>query len=291
MATTGTPPQPRDAGAKSLVMHSAARHYDLLAWLLTLGRERALRERLVELARLAPGEIVLDVGCGTGSLAVVAKGRVGPAGRVTGIDASPEMIAQARTKAARAGLDIRFDIARAEALPLPDGSVDVVLSTLMLHHLPAKVRERFAGEIRRVLKPTGRVLAVDFEPPAKKRGGLISQVHRHGHVPLREITALLERAGLRVQESGAVGASDLKFTVATAPDALEMAPRPALPPLPLPPWIWLTGGAALIAIHLLVLRMASTALVLSGIGLALLAALLVAHVGAAGGVHRLLKRH
>jgi hypothetical protein len=153
------------------------------------------------------------------------------------------------------------------------------------------VRERFAGEIRRVLKPTGRVLAVDFEPPAKKRGGLISRLHRRGHVPLREITALLERAGLRVQERGAVGASDLQFTVATAPDALELAPRPALPPLPLPPWIWLTGGAALIAIHLLVLRMASTALVLSGIGLALLAALLVAHVGAAGGVHRLLKRH
>src|SRR5205085_3655875 len=117
----------RDAGAKSLVMRSAARHYDLLAWLLTLGRERALRERLVDIARLTPGETVLDVGCGTGSLAVAAKRRVGPAGSVRGVDASPEMIAQARTKAVKGGLDITFDVARAEALPLPDPSVDIAL--------------------------------------------------------------------------------------------------------------------------------------------------------------------
>jgi SAM-dependent methyltransferase len=266
----------------------------LLAWLLTLGRERALRERFVELARLAPGEIVLDVGCGTGSLVFAASRRVGPTGRVTGLDASPEMIAQARTKAAKQGLDVTFDVARAEALPVPDASVDVVLSTLMLHHLPAVVRERFAREVRRVLKPTGRVLAVDFEPPASKPGGLISQVHRHGHVPLREITALLDRAGLRVQESGAVGASDLQFTVACVPDALgpsAPAMQRTLAPLPVPRWLWAAGGALLIGIHLLLLRMSPAALALGGAAAVLVAALVIAHVGAAGGIHRMLRRH
>ena len=295
-ATTSDSREAREPSTKSLVMHSAARHYDLLAWLLTLGRERALRERLVDIARLAPGEMVLDVGCGTGSLAVTAKRRVGPAGRVRGVDASSEMIEQARAKAAKAGLDVAFDVARAAALPVPDASVDVVLSTLMLHHLPAAVRERFAGEIRRVLKPGGRVLAVDFEPPAKKPGGLISQLHRHGHVPLREILALLERAGLRVEETGAVGASDLQFATARVPvpGAHEPPTPPAvrsLPPLPMPRWIWLVGIAAVLVAHALLLRVASTALVLGGLSVVVIAALLLAHLGAAGGIHRLLRRH
>src|SRR5687768_2453538 len=81
-----------------LVIHWAAR-YDLLAWLLTHGRERAFREKLIALARIAPGESVLDVGCGTGTLAIAAKRQAGPAGQVCGIDASPSMNARARSKA------------------------------------------------------------------------------------------------------------------------------------------------------------------------------------------------
>ena len=285
MATTGG----------SLVMHSAAKHYDLLAWLLTLGRERALRERFVDIARLAPGEAVLDVGCGTGSLAMAAKRRVGHTGSVRAVDASPEMIAQARAKAAKAGLDVAFDVARAESLPVPDASVDAVLSTLMLHHLPSAVRERFAAECRRVLKPGGRVLAVDFEPPAQKPGGLISQLHRHGHVPLREIVALLQRAGLRVDESGAVGASDLQFAVArVAVDDMHDTSPPmvrALPPLPMPRWVWLLPIATVVAAHVLLLRIASATLVLGSLAALAVAALLLAHLGAAGGVHRLVARH
>ena len=88
---------------KGAVMRSSARFYDLMVWLLTFGRERAFRERLVELARVQLGESVLDVGCGTGSLAIAAKRRVGPTGIVHGIDASPEMIARATRKATKAG--------------------------------------------------------------------------------------------------------------------------------------------------------------------------------------------
>src|SRR5687768_2717271 len=154
---------------KGLVMHSQARYYDLLAWLLTLGREPAFRARLVDLARLKPGEAVLDVGCGTGTLAIAARQRVGAAGTVHGIDASPEMIAQARRKAMKAGIDVVFQSGIVEALPFPDAHFDVVLSTLMLHHLPRLVREQCAREMRRVLKPGGRLLAVDFATPARQR--------------------------------------------------------------------------------------------------------------------------
>ena len=227
---------------KSAVMHSAAGYYDALVWALTLGRERALRERLVEAARLAPGEVVLDVGCGTGSLAIAAKRVVGATGAVHAVDAAPEMIARARTKAARRGVDVAFDTARAEALPFPDAHFDVVLGTLMLHHLPGPVRRAFAAEVRRVLKPGGRMLAVDFEAPAQHGRGLIAHFHRHGGLPMRDVVGLLEAAGLRVRETGALGMSDLHFALATVPRAGE-ADEPAASPvtrtyaeLPLPWW-------------------------------------------------------
>ena len=195
------------------VLHWAAR-YDLLVWLLTHGRARAFRERLVNLAHLASGESVLDVGCGTGSLAIAAKGRVG-AGAVFGIDPSPAMIARATSKAAKAGIDVCFRNGVAEALPFPDAQFDVVLSTLMLHHLPHKLRQQCAGEIRRVLKPQGRVLVVDFAQARPKSGGL-AHFHRHGHVQPRDVVALLEEARLRTVESGPVGISSLHFVLAVA---------------------------------------------------------------------------
>ena len=140
---------------KGLVIHWAAR-YDLLAWVLTRGRERAFRERLIGLAGLEPGDSVLDIGCGTGTLAIAATRHVGLTGTVYGIDASPQMIARATRKAAKAGTPAVFQLAAAENLPFPDARFDVVLSTLMLHHLPRNTRQQCAIEIRRVLKPGGR---------------------------------------------------------------------------------------------------------------------------------------
>lgn len=197
--------------SNGLVVHWAAR-YDLLVALFTLGRERRFRERLLDLTHLEPGESVLDIGCGTGTLAIAAKRRVGASANVHGIDASPEMIARARRKATRAGTDVTFDIAQAQSLPFPDARFDMVLSTVMLHHLPRAGRAQAIREARRVLRPGGRVLVVDFVTRTGK--GLLAHFHRHGRVDPRDLIALASDAGFSVVESGPVGRWDLQFVLA-----------------------------------------------------------------------------
>jgi len=194
-----------------LVIRWAAR-YDLLAWLLTRGRECELRECIISLAGLERGMSVLDIGCGTGTLAIAATRHVGPTGTVHGIDASPPMIARANWKAEKAGVKAVFQLAVAEQLPYPGDRFDVVLSTLMLHHLPRTTRLQCALEIRRVLKPGGRVLAVDFD--RRQHKGVLAHFHRHGHVDVRQIAELLEKAGMTVVSSGPVGMNDLQFVLA-----------------------------------------------------------------------------
>jgi ubiquinone/menaquinone biosynthesis C-methylase UbiE len=209
-------------GTHGLVLHWAAR-YDLLAWLMTHGRERELREAIIRLASLETGNDVLDIGCGTGTLAITATRHVGTTGAVTGIDASPSMIARANRKAGKAGARATFQVAVAENLPFPDRRFDVVFSTLMLHHLPRKTRQQCAREINRVLKVGGRVVAVDFG--RAKRRGLLAHFHRHGHVEVEDIVNLFADAGLTPTRTGPVGMNDLNFVVAEAsnPEALDRA--------------------------------------------------------------------
>jgi ubiquinone/menaquinone biosynthesis C-methylase UbiE len=210
-----TAPQNSDSKTPGLVLHHA-KLYDFTVWLMTLGREQVFREKILCLARLRPGESLLDVGCGTGSLAIAAKRHVGQTGVVKGIDASPEMLARAEKKAKRAGSDVTFQQGLAQSLPYVDAQFDVVLTTVMLHHLSRQARERCAHEIRRVLKPGGRVVAVDFAPRAHRKG-FFRDVHRHGHVRIEEIIAILEATGLNVTESGALGFRNLQFALASAP--------------------------------------------------------------------------
>src|SRR5919199_3510374 len=112
---------PQTAGR---VLHGA-RWYDLFSRAISLGRDTAIRKKLIELAAPAPGDTVLDVGCGTGTLALALKSSVGT-GEVHGIDASPEMVRVAREKAAKAGSLVDFQVALIEAIPFPDATFDLV---------------------------------------------------------------------------------------------------------------------------------------------------------------------
>jgi len=141
-----------------------APHYDLAVNITTLGQARHLRRMTVDQALIKPGDNVLDVGCGTGEVTLLAKTRAKD-GKVYGIDPAPEMIAVARNKAARKGLEIDFRVGVIESLPFTDASIDVVTSSLMMHHLPDELKARGLAEIYRILKPDGRLLIADFMRP------------------------------------------------------------------------------------------------------------------------------
>lgn len=159
-----------------------APYYDLSVNLITLGQSWRLRKMTVDHALIKPGDSVLDVGCGTGEVTIPAKVRAGKDGHVYGIDPAPEMIAVARSKAARKGLEIDFRIGVIESLPFPDASIDVVTSSLMIHHLPDDLKLRGLAEIYRVLKPGGRILIFDFMRPTKSflNQFLIALTMHHG---------------------------------------------------------------------------------------------------------------
>lgn len=191
-----------------IVLHRAA-GYDLLARVLTFGREGRFRELMLRLAKLQPGEAMLDVACGTGTLAIAAKRLVGSGGSVTGVDASAEMIARARVKAGRSGLHLTFVNGTAQDLPFKDAQFDIVIGTLMLHHLSKPVRLAFVREAERVLKPGGRLLLIDFGRPGRKSRW--PRFHRHGHVDMHAVATLLNEGGFKVGDTGAVGTKNLNY--------------------------------------------------------------------------------
>jgi ubiquinone/menaquinone biosynthesis C-methylase UbiE len=192
-------------------MFHAPLAYDVLLRLVWRGSERTYRERVLDLARVRSGGSLLDVGCGTGTLAIAAIRRVGRAGAVSGIDASAQMLARARSKAANAGVAIDFRLADAEALPFANGAFDVVLGTTVLHCLPRTARARCIEEMIRVARPGGRVLLIDFGGPRKGRRSWMARLGPHGRFDLREIAPLLSERGLTDVEQGAVGFSDLEY--------------------------------------------------------------------------------
>ena len=113
-------------------------------------------------AALQPGETVLDVGCGAGIDTILAARAVGPSGRAIGLDLLEEMCDRARTHAQAAGVAEWTEFVRGEMedIPLPDASVDVVISNGVINLSPRK--SRVLAEIRRVLRPDGRISVADL---------------------------------------------------------------------------------------------------------------------------------
>ncbi len=186
--------------------------YDLGAWFcdtfLFRGALRQFRQKTISLAHVQPGEAVLDVGCGTGTLLLGVARQIGTTGRVVGVDPSQEQLAHARAKAARRGLSIEFQIGVIEQLPFPDQTFDVVFSTLMMHHLPAPLKRQGLLEIARVLKPGGRLVIADFKHK-KERTGQAAR-HHAGGSRLNDLAALVTDAGferVEMEEMPSTGSS------------------------------------------------------------------------------------
>ncbi len=114
--------------------------------------------------RLEPGQNVLDVGCGTGTLALLVKERW-PSTEVVGMDPDPQILDIARQKARRSGAQIQFDRAYADRLPYPDSSFDRVVSSLVFHHLAHETKALALGETWRVLRPGGELHIADIGRP------------------------------------------------------------------------------------------------------------------------------
>lgn len=177
--------------------------YDLIQrWVV---RDTRFKKRLIEQAAIQAGHRVLDLGCGTGTLAVMVK-RAQPEAEVVGLDADPQMLKAASTKAAHEGIAVKFDQGMASSLPYPDASFDRVLSSLMIHHLKTPDKGKTAREIYRILKPGGQLHIIDFGKPRTFYGKLIGLLLHNfeeandnidGRLP-----GIFEQAGLRVREAG-----------------------------------------------------------------------------------------
>jgi SAM-dependent methyltransferase len=177
------------------------------------------------IANLSEGETVLDLGSGAGFDCLLAARKVGPAGRVIGVDMTDAMLEKARSNSAKAGLrNVEFRKGDIEALPVEDRSVDVVISNCVLNLVPDK--DRAFREILRVLKPGGRLAISDMawerEPDEAIRRDLEAIVGCiGGALLLDDYVARLRAAGFnRVEvESHRESAEKMVEVAAAAPPA------------------------------------------------------------------------
>ncbi len=176
------------------------RYYDLLTGVLALGRTKAVHRATLNLAHVRPGERLLDVGCGTGELALAAQDRIGQTGQVVGLDTEAAMIAQAQRKVTGGPSTVTFRQGTIDAIPYPAGHFDVAIASLVVHHLPDP-RPGLA-EVVRVLKDGGRFLVVDIDPTHRS---LISMLHHN--MPRKdfvrdELPSMLAAAGFSNVNTG-----------------------------------------------------------------------------------------
>lgn len=177
------------------------------------------------LASLQPGEVVLDLGSGAGFDVFIAAARVGAQGHVHGVDMTKEMVARARQNAAtfkrRTGLaNVTFHLGQIEAMPMPDASVDVVLSNCVVNLSPDQ--PKVWKEIARVLKPGGRVSISDLallQPlPAAVKADVEALVGCIAGAALRDDTlAMMHAAGLSEVQAETHGDALLALLDATDP--------------------------------------------------------------------------
>ena len=142
--------------------HVLTRWYDPVV--RALFPESVVKSALIEQACLQPGQTVLDIGSGTGTLALQIK-QAQPSVIVHGLDIDIEILQLAQNKADAAGLELKLQQGSATCLPYPDQSFDHVFTSLMMHHLITADKQHMLREAFRVLKPDGQLHVADFGAP------------------------------------------------------------------------------------------------------------------------------
>jgi len=162
---------------------------------------RALYARTVEVAGVAPGEAVVDVGCGTGNLSLTVLA-ARPDARVTGLDPDDAALRRAARKARRRRVGLTLVQGYADQIPAEDASLDHVVSSMALHHVDDDGRVGFAHDAFRALRPGGRVTVADFGGPG--HGTDDAGRHAHGHGPVRALRHLPDLVRSRAAHNPAV---------------------------------------------------------------------------------------
>jgi len=178
--------------------------YDSYMRKMTFGQERILRETTVNLAKVKPGDCVLEVGSGTGTLTLEAKRQAGPSGKVFGIDIIPGMIELSQRKAAQANEDITFQSGSIDDIPFSENQFDVVMCSFMIFHMSENTRRKGIAEIHRVLRPQGRLLVLDLALPSRPVQKAIAKMLFGGMLQndLQEIIPLMNASGFSGVEYG-----------------------------------------------------------------------------------------
>ncbi|UFS69321.1 methyltransferase domain-containing protein [Geomonas sp. RF6] len=142
-----------------------------------LGGERGVRERVLDLLPVREGDHLLEVGCGTGTVTLMAASRVGRNGTVVGIDPSREMLARAERKLSRANSpEVRLVEGAGAPLPFPDQSFDSVIFFLVLHEMAHEDRIDSLKEALRILKPGGHLLVGELDRPPSATGRALLRI-------------------------------------------------------------------------------------------------------------------
>jgi ubiquinone/menaquinone biosynthesis C-methylase UbiE len=188
------------AGATHL---HVGRVHDLFAVAFFFGRRGRVYRQLAVLSGARAGDRVLDVGCGDGYLTRIMAVAVGPGGAAHGVDPSSEAIDRARRITHVPNCS--YAEGMAQALDAPEASYDVVVTSLMIHHLPASGPAEAIAEMSRVLRPGGRLLIAEFRPPTspvlrRLIRAFVSPAMQHN--PIHELEPMVRDTGFEQVDRG-----------------------------------------------------------------------------------------